>query len=394
MIRSEATQRTTVLTFARYYLPGYRGGGPIRTLASMVDRLSDEFDFHIVTLGRDAGDTKPYTGVDLEQWTTVGKAKVFYCGTRAASSVVQVVRRTPHDVLYLNSFFDPLFTTLPLLVQRTGLTRTPRVVLAPRGEFSHGALLLKNLKKRAFLTAAKHFGLHRGITWQASSDMEASDISRMMEVAGATGRIALARNLASHSSAADVSRATIVRAVDEPLRICFLSRISPMKNLDFALRVLANIPVAVRFDVYGPLEDMTYWQECVRIIETLPPHVTVQHHGSVQHDRVIEVLAQHDLFFCPSRGENFGHAIHESLRAGTPVLLSDRTPWRDVDCERVGWALPLGDPAAFASAIIEASKWDPATRRELAARAIAYATRVGTDRDAESANRSLFRPSA
>ena len=30
----------------------------------------------------------------------------------------------------------------------------------------------------------------------------------------------------------------------------------------------------------------------------------------------------------PTRGENFGHAIFESLQVGTPVLLSDQTPWR------------------------------------------------------------------
>lgn len=34
-----------ILTLADYYLPGYKAGGPIRTLANMVDMLGDEFKF-------------------------------------------------------------------------------------------------------------------------------------------------------------------------------------------------------------------------------------------------------------------------------------------------------------------------------------------------------------
>ena len=49
-----------ILTFIGWYLPGYRGGGPTRTLANMVDRLGDEFEFKIVTSDRDSKDTKSY----------------------------------------------------------------------------------------------------------------------------------------------------------------------------------------------------------------------------------------------------------------------------------------------------------------------------------------------
>ena len=48
--------KTTILSSVGYYLPGYKAGGPIRTLANMVDRLGDEFQFKIVTLDRDFGD--------------------------------------------------------------------------------------------------------------------------------------------------------------------------------------------------------------------------------------------------------------------------------------------------------------------------------------------------
>lgn len=34
-----------IFTFVGYYLPSYKAGGPIRTLANMVEGLRDEFEF-------------------------------------------------------------------------------------------------------------------------------------------------------------------------------------------------------------------------------------------------------------------------------------------------------------------------------------------------------------
>ena len=45
--------------------------------------------------------------------------------------------------------------------------------------------------------------------------------------------------------------------------------------------------------------------------------------------KIQDVFSQHDLFAFPTKGENFGHIILESLSAGTPVLLSDKTLWQD-----------------------------------------------------------------
>jgi len=47
----EAPQ-THILGLVEYYLPGYKSGGPVRTIANMVNQLSDHFEFWIVT--RDA----------------------------------------------------------------------------------------------------------------------------------------------------------------------------------------------------------------------------------------------------------------------------------------------------------------------------------------------------
>ena len=41
--------RPKVLVFIDWYLPGYKAGGPVRSLANLVDHLRGRVDFHIVT---------------------------------------------------------------------------------------------------------------------------------------------------------------------------------------------------------------------------------------------------------------------------------------------------------------------------------------------------------
>src|SRR5258708_7183130 len=130
--------RASVLVVVHDYLPGYKAGGPVRTIANMVERLSDEFDFRVVTSDRDRFDGTPYVGVDLDSWNRVGKAQVYYLSERSKSlrTIARIISGTAHDILYLNSFFDPVFTQLPLWARRFGLLPPKPVVLAPRGEFS------------------------------------------------------------------------------------------------------------------------------------------------------------------------------------------------------------------------------------------------------------------
>ena len=390
--------KPVVLTFARYYLPGYRAGGPIRTIANMVERLSDTFDFRIVTLDRDLGDASPYRDIQADAWMVRGKALVRYVSPKGFGlrRVADIVRSTPHDAIYLNSFFDPRFTQQVLVNHRLGRLAGRPIVLAPRGEFSAGALRIRWWKKIVFISLAKWFELYDGMIWQASSTREAEDIQRVLFVgkrmAGrvvVSGHVAVVPEPIGSESIAGLSVAFRHRA-DGPLRVCFLSRISPMKNLDFALRALAQVRVPVRFAIYGPIEDATYWAGCAALIAKLPSNIEVVHEGALEPAQVVPTLAQHDLFLFPTRGENFGHVIHEALRAGLPLLISDQTPWQRLAEQGVGWDLPLDDMRAFARRLEEVARWPQAVRDQYSTRASNLAVKVGQDELTLAANRRLF----
>ena len=93
-----------ILTFAHYYLPGNLAGGPIRSIANIVELLSDEFDFYIITSDRDYGAKDPYKEVKINEWNTVGLAKVFYASKTSLGlmKLTKLIRSTPHNLIYLN----------------------------------------------------------------------------------------------------------------------------------------------------------------------------------------------------------------------------------------------------------------------------------------------------
>lgn len=340
--------RKTILIFVSAYLPGYKAGGPIRSIANLVDCLGNEFDFWIVTADRDRGALESYPGIKPGIWCEVGKAKVLYLSPSQQRFVpfLRIMRQVPYDVIYLNSFFNPKFTLLPIIALKLRLTRMRPIILAPRGEFSVGALAIKNFKKRTFLKITKMIGLHRKIIWQASSLHELDDITRAMDNLACT--ISVVQNLPKRTTKSPNCR---VRKSEDPLRVVYLGRIVPIKNLLFAFDVLSRVKARVEFSIYGPHEDVDYKKLCVSKAATLPENISVNWNGSLPADQVIETLARHDLFFLPSLGENFGHAIAEALQAGLRLLISDQTPWRDLETAGVGYDFSLNSTNEFVRAI-------------------------------------------
>lgn len=383
-------KRPIVLTFVRHYLPGYKGGGPVRSIANIVDQFGDQYEFRIVTSDRDYTESQPYPDILKGTWNSVGKAQVFYLAPKQRSwlGIRRLLRETPHDILYLNSFFDFEFTIRPLLIRKSGQAPDSTVILAPRGELSEGRLRLKAWKKMPFLAFARTIGLYRDLIWHASDDRDKVEISSALGAAAES--IYVASNLpgpVSSSSTHELSRPI----ASEPLRICFLSRISPEKNLDFALDVLRRVEVPVRFDIYGPIrDDKAYWARCQQLMAGLPPSATATYRGSVMPQDVGRVMAEHDLFFLPTRGENFGHVVLESLSAGTPVLIADTTPWRDLEASGVGWDLPLSSPDAFARKIEEMAAMTPDQRVQMRNRVLSFAERWRSNDDLVEATRNLF----
>ena len=378
----------TILVFVAHYLPGYKAGGPIRTIANMADRLSDYYTFKIITLDRDLGDIAPYPRIKQNAWNQVGKAMVYYLKPSSISwkNFKRLMTDTSYDLIYLNSFFSWNFSIKPLMLRKIGVInkKTP-IILAPRGEFSSGAIHLKSFKKKIFLLFSKVSGLYNDIIWQASSEFEKEDIKRVM---GENKEILIVPNVPSLFNKGKVDLLPLKSS--GYLNCVFLSRISPKKNLKYALELLKRVNGQVEFNIYGPIEDKNYWNECLSIINGLPENITITYQGVLPHQDVFKIYTKHHLFLFPTLGENFGHVIIESLTAGCPVIISDQTPWRDLEKEGAGWDFPLGKPELFQKAIQQCINMDENEFRLLSQNAKEYGISRSNDDKILEANRNLF----
>jgi len=314
-----------ILCFVDYYLPGYKAGGWIRSITNLIEHLGNEFEFRIICKDRDLLDTKSYANVNIDNWNVVGKAKVYYASKKTLTfkGIKKILNETEYDLLYLNSFFSYKFTIIPLSLIKIRLVQKKPCIIAPRGTFAIEAFKLKKVKKRIYLELTKYLNLYQGLNWQASSHYEKKDITR--ELSGTAQQIFVAPDL---TTCMPVNNYNFKLRSPGSLRLLFLSRISPMKNLDFLLRVLIDVIVSVELSIFGPIEDLIYWKKCLKLIDKLPSNIKIIIGDEVPYKEVVNIFQKHDLFVLPTRGENFGHVIIESLSAGLPTLISDKTPWQ------------------------------------------------------------------
>lgn len=371
-----------VLVFISNYLPGYKAGGPIKSLSNIVKYTSDKVKFNIFTSDRDLGDLKPYENVDVNVWNERSDCNVFYGkgGLSWFINACKFVFSRKHDLIYLNSFFSIKYSLIPLLLAKL---INKNVLIAARGEFSEGALSLKSRRKKIYIFLYKFFRLHTKTTYQCSTLYEKKDLIKAL---GTNVDVFIAGNISSQEYAKDLNHKEL-----NSLNVVFLSRISPKKNLLKSLQILSNIKHPIVYDIYGPIEDKDYWNECLQVIKSLPENVHVNYRGAVTSEEVVSVLSKYDLFFMPTKGENYGHVIAEALSAGLLVLIADTTPWRNLQELGIGWDLPLNTPEEYSVIIEQLALTAPDEYLQMRKKVLAWAQSKFSQKEAVESNVSMFR---
>ena len=338
--------KKNILVLTDWYLPAYKAGGPVKSLAALAYHLKDDYNFYILTSNKDAF-SKTALPVKPNEWVVLpNNEKVYYLSDEkiTLSKLAEVISTNEFDYVYLNSFFSKYFSIYPLLLKKQGKIKKP-VVLAPRGMLGEGALSLKSKKKNLFITLSKLSGIHKNIIWHATSQQEVEEIKKTF---GTNAEIQLASNLILPPA---IQRTDYIKNTGE-VKICFISRISKKKNLLFALEILKEIKEGkIIFDVYGPPEDEAYYKACVEFSKNLSPNIAVSFKGDVKPLEVEAILKQYHIFFLPTLNENFGHAIVEAMLNGCIPLISDQTPWKNLKKNGLGWDIALSDKSAFIAAI-------------------------------------------
>ena len=355
-------KKPRILVICNYYLPGYKTGGGLRTLVNMIENFKGNYDFYVIARDND-GDGIPYKNIKNAEWNNVEDAQVFYLQKENVgfSKLRELILNVKPDVIYLNSVFSTL-TVFFLVLRRLKLIPEIKIVLAPEGELSDGALQFKSYKKIPFVKLVKGLGLYRNLIWKTTAELEKQETERFK---GSGGHIFIAPNLPSMELLKGYRQDLKPKKMSGEAKMIFLSRFMRKKNFKWLTDNLKNFRENLTIDIYGPLEDEPYWKETQASIKELPENIKVEYKGLLEYEKVGAKLLEYHFFILPTLGENFGHVFIEALAAGCPLLISDRTPWLELSEKNIGWDLPLEKPEAWFDKLSYCIGLDDASYTEL-----------------------------
>lgn len=328
-----------ILLITGNYLPGVKAGGPIQSVKGLIWLLRDKYEVNILTRDRDLGDKIPYDSILVDDWNIIEeKSKIMYVTSQKIKKfkfLKELINSSKYDLIYLQSFFDS-YTRSVLLLKKFNLIKS-KILLAPRGEFGESALKKSRLKKIFYLRIFKLLSLDKNIIWHATNQEEGNNIkfffthSKVYEL--------------NNIKKIEVSIEKNIKKKINEVNFIFISRIVDHKNLYFLLERIEkykNTKYKINLDIYGPLENLEYWKKCEKKIKICKSkNITIEYKGILKNETVIETIKNYHYLILPTKGENFGHIIVESFLSKTPVIISDRTPWKELFDNNVGYDISL-----------------------------------------------------
>lgn len=377
----EKDKKKKILVFIDWYLPGTNSGGPVRSLANLISHLNREFDFFVVTRNKDFCSENVYKNIKSNRWIPFNdNTKVFYISSDSLSinALKKAVKKIKPEVVYINGLYSWFFSILPLILFK----RKYRLIISTRGMLSPQAFSVKGNKKKVFLRLARLYGLYKNVLFHATNKQEKKYIQNIL---GKRAQIHVAPNF---------PRAIIQeykeKNVGEIITFVNVSRISIEKGTLNMIKSFYNVKNKVSLDIYGPIYDISYWAKCKEIIKKLPDNVFVSYKGTASSEDIPKILQQYNYFILLSEGENFGHAIYEALCASCPVIISDKTPWQNLELNGIGWDLDINDVNKVTSVLNYATNISLNKYRNMSKLAYEYAVTFSENPELINKNIELF----
>lgn len=145
--------------------------------------------------------------------------------------------------------------------------------------------------------------------------------------------------------------------------LVYLGRFHHIKGIDILPEVIAGLRKrfpTIKLVMAGPL-NTPYARKFQDQIAQADLSAHIQFVGEVQGEQKELVLRAADLLLLPSRSENFGVVVAESLASGTPAITSDQTPWEILRAKNIGDWIPR-----------DTSQWTEAITNRLADKQWSY----------------------
>ena len=332
-----------LLIMASLFWPQKNSGGPPISIMNLVQSIKDQFDIYVISKNHEINDDKPLEGIDWG-WNQFEFGKAYYTkkDEHTFKKITRLIEDVKPDVIYQNSFFS-MDDLLPVLIYKKK-NKNVKVIVAPRGEFYPERLQVGKVKKIVYGKLFRYSGMLKDVYFQGTGQEECMQEKVFLGISDN-----YLMNIQNISLPVKGLHGSIEKKPNE-LKLVYIARIHPTKNTLKAIEWLGGLSGNIQYDIYGSIENEIYWKQCQDAISRLPQNITVRYKGVIDHDQVTSTIAGYHVYYMPTTGENFGHSIVEAMLMGKPVVISDQTPWTDVNGNG-GFAISLNDETAFITAL-------------------------------------------
>jgi glycosyltransferase involved in cell wall biosynthesis len=330
---------TTIFICIDWFHPAYKAGGPVQSVANLVNNYGDgKVIFKIYCSNADI-DGSIHPGIAFDEWVNYNAhTMVWYASGKSVGGMRQAIKGARADAIFVIGIYSWYFNLLPLL-----LAKAPLKIISVRGMLHAGALSQKSVKKKWYLALLQLAGVQRRFVFHATDAEEKRFIQAAL---GRQARVFIAGNFPRRF---DFQPALFKKP--GLLKLVSIALISPMKNIALVLTALQHCVHEVQYAIYGPVKDQRYWEECLKKISLLPANIKVVYMQEVEPVKLADALMTSELFILPSKSENFGHAIIEALSAGKPVITSHNTPFNELEENWAGKNVSVEELAEMTAAI-------------------------------------------
>jgi glycosyltransferase involved in cell wall biosynthesis len=299
-----------------YFYPFSDCGGPIRSIEQILEVLNQNSSIKLVTSEKNHQGIKLSKNIKVNHFIneSITNTSIYYSSNSIIGilKLVQLYIKNRQYTFYINGMFITRLSLLPALICKN-------VIISPRGMLIYETLGSKSLFKKIYLFIYK-LVVSKNAIWHATDAAEVLDIKRFF---GEGANVKFITNIPVKPLAINLTR----QKQTESLKLVYYGLIVEKKELLTLIQTLKSISLPISLDIYGSIKDQSYWEKCLLEINTNQSQATFNYLGHANPSESQSILAKYDAFVLLTKGENFGHSIYEALSVGTPVVITNKTPW-------------------------------------------------------------------
>lgn len=339
-----------VLHIVPAFYPATYWGGPILSvyeLCNSLSRQNDRIKLRVLTTdsaGPTTKDSVPYSSVPAkyEAGYSVYFSRRLIGSEFSPMLIFRIITMSKWaDIIHVTSVYS-LSTFISLIIARL---RGKPIVWSPRGALQRWDRSTNSFIKSAWdilcncLVDSSRSILH-------VTSKEEADASR--------NRIPKAKIILIPNGVTLPPVNTKVSRGDGILRLLYIGRLHEIKGLENLFKAMKMLPDNIELSVCGN-GDASYVKGLRNLVSDLDLNSRVKFRGHITGDDKEKELFDADICIVPSYIENFGMVIVEAMAHGVPVIVSNGTPWEEINKKGCGlWV--ENSPSSLADAVIEISE--------------------------------------